>query len=84
MEQRARLVLDEAHRLLEEVSAETIWEAIARGAFADVRRTREGGKGYAGVVLRDEGYLNPFLEALESNAPGESGAQAQELARRRA
>ena len=43
-------VLAEAHALLEEVEHETIWGAIARGAFADVKRTREGGKGYAGVI----------------------------------
>ena len=34
-------------------------------AFADVKRTREGGKGYAGVIARGPDYLNPFLDALE-------------------
>jgi beta-lysine 5,6-aminomutase alpha subunit len=62
---RAIQVLDEAHALLEEVRRESIWEAIARGAFADVKRTRTGGKGYGGVVGRSEGYVNPLLEALE-------------------
>ncbi len=61
---RATQVLDEAHALLEEVRRESIWEAIARGAFADVKRTRTGGKGYGGVVERAEGYLNPLLDAL--------------------
>src|SRR5262249_21343714 len=78
VEQRAQRVLDEAHRLLVDVNAETIWEAIARGAFADVRRTRQGGKGYAGVVARDAAYLNPFLDALEQDgafgAPGKKRA----------
>jgi beta-lysine 5,6-aminomutase alpha subunit len=62
---RAVQVLDEALALLEEVRMETIWEAIGRGAFADVKRTRTGGKGYDGVLERSEGYLNPVLEALE-------------------
>ena len=58
-------VLDETLALLEEVRRETLWQAIGRGAFADVKRTRTGGKGYAGVVLRAPGYLNPILDALE-------------------
>jgi len=62
---RAVTVLDEAHELLGEVASETIWEAIARGAFADVKRTRTGGKGYAGVVERTPDYVNPILDALE-------------------
>jgi beta-lysine 5,6-aminomutase alpha subunit len=62
---RAERVLDEALHLLEEVEKESIWSAIARGAFADVKRSREGGKGYAGVAARSEDYVNPILEALE-------------------
>jgi beta-lysine 5,6-aminomutase alpha subunit len=62
---RARQVLDEAHDLLEEVQRETIWSAIGRGVFADVKRTRTGGKGYGGVVAREVGYLNPILDVLE-------------------
>jgi beta-lysine 5,6-aminomutase alpha subunit len=68
VETRAREVLESARRLLEEVRADTIWDAIARGAFADVKRTRTGGKGHAGVVERHEGYVNPILEALETGA----------------
>src|SRR5262249_16959660 len=62
---RAIQVLDEAHTLLEEVKRDTIWEAIGRGAFADVKRTRTGGKGFAGVVERSKDYVNPILDALE-------------------
>jgi beta-lysine 5,6-aminomutase alpha subunit len=65
---RAVQVLDEALTLLEEVKRETIWEAIGRGAFADVKRTRTGGKGYAGVLDRAKDYVNPLLEALENRA----------------
>jgi beta-lysine 5,6-aminomutase alpha subunit len=66
---RAEQVLDEALALLEEVKHESIWNAIARGAFADVKRTRTGGKGFAGVVTRADDYVNPLLEALERAAP---------------
>src|SRR6266540_2231722 len=64
VETRARKVLREAHRMLSEVEHETIWNAIARGAFADVRRTKQGGKGYGGVVKKAPDYVNPLLEAL--------------------
>jgi beta-lysine 5,6-aminomutase alpha subunit len=63
---RAVQVLDEAHDLLVEVEGGTIWKAIESGAFADVKRTRTGGKGYAGVCARDPEYTNPILDALES------------------
>ena len=66
MAKRAVQVLDEALELLEEVERETIWTAIERGAFADVKRTRTGGKGYAGVFERSDDYVNPVLEALEA------------------
>jgi beta-lysine 5,6-aminomutase alpha subunit len=66
---RAVQVLDEALAQLEEVKRETIWEAIAKGAFADVKRTRTGGKGYAGVLERAKDYVNPLLVALEGSAP---------------
>lgn len=62
---RAIAVLDEALLQLQEVKRDTIWDAIGKGAFADVKRTREGGKGYAGVVERAKDYTNPLLEALE-------------------
>jgi len=63
---RAQEILGSAHDLLIEVQRESIWTSIAAGVFADVKRTRTGGKGHAGVVRREERYLNPILEALES------------------
>ncbi len=66
---RAEQVLGEALVLLEEVKRESIWNAIGRGAFADVKRTRTGGKGYAGVVARSPDYVNPILDALEQSGP---------------
>lgn len=62
---RAIQVLDEAKTLLEEVKRDSIWEAISRGSFADVKRTREGGKGFAGVAPRAKDYVNPILDELE-------------------
>ena len=62
---RAAQVLDEALETLREVERDTIWEAIAHGAFADVKRTRTGGKGFAGVVAKSKLYTNPILDRLE-------------------
>jgi beta-lysine 5,6-aminomutase alpha subunit len=64
--QRAALVLRKACDLLEAVQRETLWCAIARGAFADVRREPTGGKGLSGVIARERDYLNPLLEKLEA------------------
>jgi beta-lysine 5,6-aminomutase alpha subunit len=62
---RAAQVLKEAHDQLVEVKDKTIWDAIGEGAFADVKRTRTGGKGYLGVVERAKDYVNPILDRLE-------------------
>lgn len=62
---RAIQVLDEALELLEGVAKEGIWDAISKGAFADVKRTREGGKGFHGVAERRADYVNPVLDLLE-------------------
>lgn len=68
VERRAQRVLDDALACLQEVHKKTIWKAIEEGVFADVRRTREGGKGFRGVMPRHANYLNPFLSALEQDA----------------
>lgn len=62
---RAKQVLQEAHDLLVDVEKQGIWDAIGHGVFADVKRTRTGGKGYKGVVAREPHYQNPLLSALE-------------------
>ncbi|GMA50874.1 hypothetical protein GCM10025857_22310 [Alicyclobacillus contaminans] len=64
MVQRARTVLEEAVRLLEEIVQLGLFEALARGVFADVKRTVDGGKGLSGVILRHPDYFNPFEEQL--------------------
>lgn len=65
---RAKEILSGAHELLVDVQRRSIWTAIAEGVFADVKRTRTGGKGHAGVVARDARYTNPLLLALEGRS----------------
>jgi beta-lysine 5,6-aminomutase alpha subunit len=63
---RARQVLKEARDLLAEVAEEGMFSAIARGAFADVKRPETGGRGLQGVVDKAGEYLNPILDSLEA------------------
>ena len=58
--QRAHAVLAESVELLESIVETGFFEALAKGVFADVKRTIDGGKGLHGVLLRSDDYFNPF------------------------
>lgn len=62
--QRANLVLDRAIALLERITKEGLFSAIAQGLFADIKRPPEGGKGRDGVVAKEPEYCNPLLDIL--------------------
>jgi len=64
IEQRAGQTLSAAVDLLEQVEDRGLWEAIASGVFADVKRPRDGGKGRDGIIRRAEDYCNPFLSKM--------------------
>jgi len=66
VQRRARATLGKALALLEEVSLDGLMKAIGKARFGDVARSEDGGKGLAGVLEREEGYFNPFLEIMES------------------
>jgi beta-lysine 5,6-aminomutase alpha subunit len=66
VETRAAATLHAARLLLEEVAADGLFAAIGKARFGDVARTETGGKGLDGVVARQPGYFNPFLDALEA------------------
>lgn len=65
---RAREVLDKTIALLEELVEEGLFTALEKGIFADVKRPRNGGKGLAGVALKDAEYYNPFIELMKNRA----------------
>jgi len=74
IEKRARDVLAGAVRLLDGVAERGLMSAIEAGTFADVKRARDGGRGFDGVFAKDAAYWNPFAEALaESRAPAGAG-----------
>ena len=68
IERRAHEVLAAAVRLLEGVAQRGLMSAIEAGTFADVKRSRDGGRGYDGVFAKDAAYWNPFAEAVASEA----------------
>jgi beta-lysine 5,6-aminomutase alpha subunit len=63
---RAAQVLEECRQMLRRVAEIGMFDAIEAGMFADTVRTREGGKGLAGVVRKSDGYVNPVAEELSS------------------
>ena len=64
IESWAAKVLDDTHQHLSMIEKKGLFKAIEEKAFAEVKRTETGGKGYDGVFLRHAKYLNPFFEIL--------------------
>jgi beta-lysine 5,6-aminomutase alpha subunit len=61
---RAAEVLDKTIAFLREISTEGLFDAIAKGEFADVKRPKDGGKGLEGIVKKGPRYWNPFEDHL--------------------
>ncbi len=61
---RAQEVLRDALTLLETVRERGMFEVLADGVFADVKRPMDAGKGADGVFVRSGDYFNPVEEAL--------------------
>ena len=62
---RAKEVLDNANALLEQMTSEGLFNALEKGIFGDVKRSRVGGKGLEGVVEKGANYMNPFINLLK-------------------
>ncbi len=57
--------MDEAYTLLCAIEKEGLFEALEKGIFADIKRSKTGGKGLAGVVAKADNYFNPFIEIMK-------------------
>lgn len=68
IQQRAQKVLKEAAEMLAQIEKEGIFETIAQGKFAGVKRAMDGGKGLEGVTQKHEKYFNPFIELMLGGA----------------
>ena len=62
---RAQEVLDNAIALLEQMTSEGLFNALEKGIFGDVKRSRVGGKGLDGVVEKGANYMNPFINLMK-------------------
>lgn len=62
---RAKLVLDNAIDLLEKLTSEGLFNALEKGIFGDVKRSKTGGKGLSGVVAKGNNYINPFINLMK-------------------
>lgn len=62
---RAQKVLDDAYNLVSKIEKEGLFDALEKGMFADIKRSKTGGKGLAGVVAKSENYFNPFIELMK-------------------
>lgn len=63
--QRANIVLDQAIDFLRKVAETGLMDAMANGAFADIKRNETGGKGLDGVFKKEKNYTNPFMEKMK-------------------
>jgi len=61
---RAKQVLHEATELLEEIKELGLFGALEKGIFADIKRSRNGGRGLDGVAEKTENYFNLFIPKM--------------------
>lgn len=65
--QRAQKVLDDTVALLEVINKEGLFNTLEKGLFADIKRSKNGGKGLAGVVAKGDHYFNPFIQLMKES-----------------
>jgi beta-lysine 5,6-aminomutase alpha subunit len=63
---RAATVLNDAYELLDGMVKEGLFEALEKGMFGAIKRSKTGGKGLAGVVPKGENYFNPFIKIMNN------------------
>ncbi len=73
MQTRANEVLEKAAALLKEIEQKGMFATLEAGTFADIKRPKDGGKGLAGVVAKEDVYFNPFIALM---APENRGKEA--------
>ncbi|MCL2840677.1 MAG: lysine 5,6-aminomutase subunit alpha [Defluviitaleaceae bacterium] len=64
IQSRANEILNKACTLLSEIEENKLFATLEQGIFACIKRSREMGKGLQGVVLKSEGYFNPFIDLM--------------------
>jgi beta-lysine 5,6-aminomutase alpha subunit len=64
IQQRASETLNKTIGFLEQIADIGLMQSLERGYFAEISRSPEGGKGLDGVIVREAGYLNPFIPLM--------------------
>lgn len=64
IQKRAQSVLGESVQLLEKMVHDGLFNSLEKGTFADIKRSRTGGKGLAGVVAKKANYMNLFISKM--------------------
>ncbi|WP_461614274.1 lysine 5,6-aminomutase subunit alpha [Clostridium sp. Marseille-QA1073] len=64
METRVDEVLGKATDLIQDIEKEGLFKTLEQGKFGGIKRPFDGGKGLAGVVQKEEGYFNPFIDLM--------------------
>ncbi len=75
LEQRADQVLSHALALLTRIADIGLMTALEQGLFADIKRSRVGGKGLEGVVQKAPDYYNPFLAPMQQTLATVAGGE---------
>lgn len=77
---RANEVLDKTIEFLKEVKEIGLFNSIENGLFADVKRRKEGGKGFDGVVKKSPEYWNPAEDFLKKELTNRYAAESDYIA----
>lgn len=64
IQKRAQEVLGNSYELLKKMSDDGLFNSLEKGTFADIKRSRTGGKGLAGVREKGENYMNLFIPKM--------------------
>lgn len=65
IQKQAQAVLSKAHHLLSQIAQDGLFNSLAKGVFAETKRTEHGGKGLDGVFRKSDEYINVIFEELE-------------------
>jgi beta-lysine 5,6-aminomutase alpha subunit len=65
VQKRAFEVLDNALNLLDKIEKEGLFSALENGIFANIKRTKNGGRGLDGIAPKSRNYINPFVELMK-------------------
>lgn len=64
IQNRAKEVLNKSVELLDKMVTDGLFNSLEKGTFADIKRSKTGGKGLAGVVEKGNNYMNLFIEKM--------------------